>query len=173
MDNEILNNSDFQNILKQIKEQEKKHDVIINFDSSNIRDKDHLNCIWYGGEVGSITYRGYEIVIGAYGDISIGGMLKGKEFDFKDKNNSGRAFDEFGSIINDKSLKELISSQDSKNYLNFENNNWFEVDLIDPHDKWIDLFNYDHILSDNILECFEHIEDYFEYVDLAIEGKLN
>lgn len=164
---------DFNKRLREIKKQEEKYGVKIYFDGSNVRDKDHLNCIWYGGEVGSIDYKGYEIVIGAYGDICIGGIIKGAEFNYKDRNNSGRAFDEFGSNINDKSLKDLISSQDNNNYLSFENNNWFEVNLIGPCGKWISLCNCDNILSDNILECFEHIEDYFKYVDLAIKGDLS
>ena len=72
--------------------------------------------------------------------------------------------------MNDETLHELLNSEDENNYLCFENNNWFEVDLISPNGEWIDLFCADNILDDNLLDCLMDISYYFEYVEMAKKG---
>jgi len=159
-----------------LKEQEKKHGVEISFDREVIRDAKHLDCIWYGGPVGHIKYKDYKIEIGAYGDICIGGAIDGEDVYFKDKHNYGRFFEEFGGKLDDKLFYQLLDSPTEKNFLNLENSNWFEVDLYDPDGNWVDLCGMDNVLENNILDCFEDVSAYFEYVDLEIaerEADLN
>lgn len=91
-----------------------------------------MNCLWYGGEVGRIKYNDYDIVIGAYGDIRLYGKINGREIYFKDRNNSGDSFSEFGKLIDDELLYKLLQSEDEHNFLRMEDGNWFEVDLISP-----------------------------------------
>ena len=160
---DILNN-----FFESLHQQEEKLGVEIFLDKEDIRDEKHLNCLWYGGEIGKIKYRDYEIVISAYGDICLGGIIDGKEVHFVSKLNDGAAFSELGKMLDDESLETLINSDDSNNYLVYENNNWFEVDLIGPNGTWIDLSHADNVLSNNILECFEDVSEYFEYVDMEI-----
>ena len=161
---------DFINKLKEIFKQEEKYSVKIEI--SQLIDKDHLNCFWYGGQVGSIEYKGYKIVIGAYGDIGISGEINGSYVDFRDKSNSGAAYPdiaiEYG--VDDDQLYSLLYGN-GKDFLSFKNNNWFEVDLISPDGKWIDLSGADNVLDDNLLDCFADVSEYFEYVDWAINNE--
>ena len=72
--------------------------------------------------------------------------------------------------MNDETLHELLNSEDENNYLCFENNNWFEVDLVSPNGEWIDLCSADNVLDDNLLDCLMNISYYFEYVEWAKKG---
>lgn len=69
-----MTQEEFDKRMKEIKDQEKKLGVEIKI--TQLIDKDHLDCVWYGGEVGRIKYKGYSIVISAYGDIQIFGKSK-------------------------------------------------------------------------------------------------
>ena len=52
---------DFTTKLEKIEEEAKKHNVKV--DIYGIIDKDHLDCTWYGGEVGTITFEDGYILI--------------------------------------------------------------------------------------------------------------
>lgn len=160
----------FEEFFESLKEQEKKYGVSIQFSPDKLRDEKHLDCIWYGGEVGKITYRDYQIVIGAYGEIRLYGRINGEDIHFVGKNNVGEAYREFGNILDDESLYKLLDSNDPDNQLTLGNNNWFEVDLISPDGKFIDLFGMDNVLCNNILDCFSDVSEYFKFVDWEMEG---
>lgn len=163
-----MTQKEYELALSKIMSQEKTYGVKIHI--SDIIDKDHLDCTWYGGEVATIQYEGYIITIGAYGDIRLGGVINGEEIYVNDKNNGGEVYHELGRKLNDDQLYSLLHSEDENNYLCFENNNWFEVDLISPSDEWIDLCFADNVLDDNLLDCLMDISSYFEYVEMAKKG---
>lgn len=163
-----MTQEEFNNKLAEIKQQEEKYGVEIHI--TDLIDKDHLDCTWYGGEVGTIKYNGYVITIGAYGDVRLFGQIDGREVDIKDKNNAGRIYKELGSQLDDAKLYALLNGDRKKeDYLVFDNNNWFEVDLISPDGRWIDLCCADNVLSDNLLDCFSDVDTYFEYIEWAKE----
>ena len=172
-----MTQEEFDKRMKEIKNQEKKFGVEIEI--TQLIDKDHLDCVWYGGEVGRIKYKGYSIVISAYGDIRIYGKIKGQYVAVKDKGNNGSAYDVLARDyhLDDDAFYALAREYpdsfkgDKNNLLEFENNNWFEVDLISPSGEWIDLCFADNVLSNNLLDCFTNVEDYFEYVDEEIKRK--
>ena len=172
-----MTQNDFNKKIKQIYKQEQTLGVKINI--SQLIDKDHLDCTWYGGEVGSILYKGYTIVIGAYGDIRLSGKINGSDVYIVDKGNYGRAYQDLALDygVNDEILNKLNQGYpdsycgDEDNCLEFHNNNWFEVDLISPEGKFIDLCYADNVLENNLLDCFMNIEDYFEYVDSCFPQK--
>lgn len=153
-------------VLKNIKKQENKYFVKIHI--NEFRDESHLDCLWYGGEVARIEYRNYKIVIGAYGDIECEGRINGKEIYFKDRNNSGSAFSEIGAIVNDNKLHELLESNDPDNYLRLKEGNWFEVDLINPKGKWIDLCGKDNVLENDLIDNLSDVSEYFQFVENEI-----
>ena len=163
-----MTQKEYELALSKIMSQEKTYGVKIHI--SDIIDKDHLDCTWYGGEVATIQYEGYIITIGAYGDIRLSGIINGEEIYIKDKNNGGEVYNELGHKLNDETLHELLESEDENNYLCFQNSNWFEVDLISPNGEWIDLFCADNVLDDNLLDCLMNISYYFEYVEMAKKG---
>lgn len=163
-----MTQAEFEKRLADIKAQEEKYGVEIHI--TDLIDKDHLDCVWYGGQVGTIKYDDYIITIGAYGDIRLCGMVNGERVDIKDKNNGGRVYEVLGANIDDDRFHALLYGlNDDLDYLVFENNNWFEVDLISPKGEWVDLCGADNVLDDNLLECFSGVESYFEYVKWAKE----
>lgn len=169
----MMTQKEFDQKMQEIMAQEEKFGVKIKI--SQLIDKDHLDCIWYGGEVGSIEYRGYKIVIGAYGEIRICGKFKGEEVEFADKNSTGEIYRSLGVDyeIDDDALFALNSGESDYTYLYYENNNWFEVNLISPDGKFIDLStnrcSFDNVLEGDLLDCFSSVDDYFKYVDEEIK----
>lgn len=163
----------FEEKLRKIKAQEEKYGVTIEI--TDIIDRNHLNCVWYGGKVGRIqTPSGYTITIGAYGDIRLNGIIDGEEINIKDKSNGGSVYGEIGHKVDDNRLKTLLTADESdENYLRYDNNNWFEVDLISPSGEWIDLFYTDNVLDDDLLDCFMDIETYFEYIKDVMKNNQN
>ena len=172
-----MTQQEFEKRIKKIKEQEQKYNVKIEI--VNMIDKDHLDCIWYGGEVGRIIYKNYSIVILAAGEIRLSGKINGEEVRFVDKNNYGRLYEDLAIDYNidDEKFYALLDGYldsfkgDENNYLEFGNNNWFEFDLISPEGEWIDLCDADNVLENNLLDCFEGIEWYLEYVEEEIKER--
>ncbi len=66
----------------------------------------------------------------------------------------------------------LCKSSEENNYLKFIENNWFEAGLINSNRKWIDLCSCDNVFGDNLLDCFNDIESYFDYVQWAVRDKI-
>jgi hypothetical protein len=143
----------------------------VHIDIFNIIDKDHLNCTWYGGQVGCITMPdGWWISIEAHGEIRLEGEVKGHGYvDVTEKSNNGGVYDEIGRWCDDNKLHRLLNSGTDSDYLAFGNNNWFEANVISPDGEFFDMCFADNILDDNILACFEHVETLFGYVDAAKE----
>lgn len=172
-----MTQKEFEERIKKIKKQEQKYGVKIEI--INMIDKDHLDCIWYGGEVGRIIYKDYSIVISAAGEIRLSGKINGEEVRFVDKNNYGRLYEDLAIDYNidDEKFYALLDGYpdsfkgDENNYLEFGNNNWFEFDLISPEGEWIDLCDADNVLENNLLDCFEGIEWYLEYVEEEIKER--
>lgn len=155
--------------LNAILAQELSHGVKIELEP---HDEAHLDCTWYGGEVGRITYPdGWALVIEARGDIRLIGHLEGYgEVDLKDKNDGGEVWNELGRVMDDDRLYQALENdEEDSDFLYFSNNNWFELNAIAPSGVIVDLFNCDNILDNNLLECFEHIEVYEEYLSWAKE----
>ena len=150
----------FEKRLQNIKAQESELGVEITI--HNIIDKDHLDCTWYGGEVGTIKYPdGFVISIGAYGDIRMNGFFNGVEIDVSDKTNGGSVYREIGSFINDDQLKQLENADDDAcDFIVFRNNNWFEFNLITPDGRWVDLCCLENLIEGDLLSCFENVDEY-------------
>ena len=161
-----MTEKEFKARLAKIKSQEKRFGCKIEI--KDLIDKDHLNCVWYGGDVGAIKYKGCTFVIRAAGDIRLHGRIKGETIDIVDKSNSGRVYDELGSRLTDKEFEKLLNSEDEDNCLIYGNNNWFEVDMILPDGQYVDLSFGDNVLDDNILEAFEDVDEYFPYIAEAL-----
>lgn len=128
------------------------------------------DCLWYGGDVASITYKNAEFILAAKGCV-IGTLYKdGSELRrFKDKRESG----DFAHIINsympevntDSKLKALLNSDLSEDYINanklsaivLENNNWWEV----------------FIMLDNEDTCHSYTIDFTDNLDEAVQSIIN
>ena len=117
-------------------------------------DNDHLDSIWYGGDMVNIRVNHrYDAIITAAGDIRA--WIKG--YRYTDKNNGGM-FVEYlneNGIHNDTELKKAIQNGD----IEFEDNNWFEVIIWDKKKR--DYVNdYDNVVDLEPNDDFKWLKDY-------------
>lgn len=126
-------------------------------------DEEHLSHYWYGGECATIKHKGFTFSIQAIGDICCE-YQKGENYEFfKDKNNSGRFYNEMNNYI--KSDSDLYDAMERKELI-FDYNNWWECFVCDENEKFYDLmWALDSIrLDDAIEEVKGSIEETIEYI---------
>ena len=58
-------------------------------DEKTFIDDEHLDCVWYGGYIGGLRYKGYEVSIEVYGDVDIYGFVNGADFQYRNRSNTG------------------------------------------------------------------------------------
>ena len=88
-----------------------------------------------------------------------------EDIEIKDTGNNGYAYSEIGYSYTDSDIERF----EDEDKIEWDNNNWFEVNLIDPDGDWYDLGFTDNVLCDNLLDNFTDIKTYFEYVEDAIK----
>ena len=92
-------------------------------------DDDHLDCVWYGGYIGGLRYKGYEVSIEVHGDVEITGFMNGRDFLYKNKQNTG--------AMSDAELWDALNAdEEAENKVAFENNSWIEAFVKDPKGHW-------------------------------------
>ena len=96
-------------------------------------DDDHLDCVWYGGHIGGLRYKGYEVSIEVHGDVEIVGFMNGHDFLYKNKQNTGAmnmaASDALRTTFkSDAELWDALNAgEEAENKVAFENNSWIEA----------------------------------------------
>lgn len=98
-------------------------------------DDDHLDRVWYGGYMGGLKYKGYELSIEVQGDVCLAGEVNGEDFEYENRDNTGSksASDPLRNAF--KNDKELLSAlEDGEIY--YENNNWIEGFVKSPDGHW-------------------------------------
>lgn len=105
-------------------------------------DDDHLDCVWYGGHIGGLRYKGYEVSIEVHGDVEIVGFMNGHDFLYKNKKNTGAmnmaASDALRTTFkSDAELWDALNAdEEAENKVAFENNSWIEAFVKDPEGHW-------------------------------------
>lgn len=130
----------------------------------NYIDDNHKDCLWYGGDIAEIQYRGYSFYIGAYGDVRCSYYsgdrrdIESRELVYvKDKSNLGYFYGEMKHYIaND---EELLAAIDTYQ-LCVDNNNWFEFYVVSPEGNVVD------IGLDTVLDSLKIDEAVFEVLDM-------
>ena len=155
-----MTQEEFENRLAKIKAQENDE---IKIELYPI-DKDHLDCIWYGGEVGRIKYKDWTFIIGAYGDVRM--YIPDEDMTIRDRDETNYiVYDALGDRYTDDDLFKLID--DGK--IDLIDSNFFVIDLKTPDGEHFDLSEWDNYLENNLLDNFDCVEGYFHYIDDAIE----
>lgn len=119
-------------------------------------DSKHQDCLWYGGWVATVEYNGWKYYIEAVGDVYCTLYNhRGEELEeVRDKCNSGAFYKEMCPFIRDDThLSELIK----EGRLVFDHNNWFEVFIVAPDGKDIDLDLSGLLDSASINEAVEEV----------------
>lgn len=133
-------------------------------------DEQHKDCLWYGGQVASVRYKGLLFSLEARGDVDAT-LLDDKNHELcwsRDKTNSGgfRA-DMDRYLADDKSLADAKES----GRLVLKDNNWFEIFIQMPDAQWQ---NTTYVCNDDdlrecIIEMVENMDLMIEELDLEIE----
>lgn len=110
-------------------------------------DPARQDSLWYGGDCVTVEYKGYRFIISANGDV-IGDLLEvqkdgspPRNLEYvKDKGNRG----EFGAMLrryvdSDEHLSQILAGQDDEYSIELQNNNWWEVFVVDPQGQFHDL----------------------------------
>lgn len=164
-----MNTKDLKLEIEEIVKTGEKAGTEVYIDERNFIDKEHLDCFWYGGYLGSVTYRGYSIDIEVHGDVraTIFDKDGNEEYHYVNENNDGAySYSEVRNLIkNDAELQAFNES----GRICCENNNWVEIFLRDAEGEDSGLV-FD-VLGDNVLDAFklENVEWYKEIIDNFIE----
>jgi len=122
------------------KEHSNKNIEICFNDSISLR---RLDCLWYGGNVVDIKYKGYTFQIEAVGDVYVDlySARGGKHKCYvKDKNNGGNLISEmFSYFRSDKVLHNTLSDEPKRYRLEMQHGNWWECFVTDPAGRFHDL----------------------------------
>ena len=123
------------------------------------------HCLWFGGELASITYGGYTFYISAAGRVIISLLSK------KDSHIIGEVSDKFENgvfankmscyIENDAMIERLLEGTDSKYVLNVDDSNYFDMTIVDKNKKYHSGFenlDSEHIF-DAVAEVVEIMQD--------------
>lgn len=160
---QILNCPRVQDILlryKLLKAGISQGEMIIEFQQEIVSGK--CNCLWYGGDIVTITYKDIVYHIAAVGDVIASLQAKDDLHELarvKDKSNNGIFMDEMrGYIKDDARLDRLLQGNDPKNVLNIESGNWLEVYTENEQGEWCDALDSDSIL-DGIIETVSLIKE--------------
>lgn len=126
-------------------------------------DDDHLDCVWYGGYIGGLRYKGYEVSIEVHGDVEITGFMNGRDFLYKNKQNTGAmnmaASDALRTTFkSDDELVEAVQDGD----IAYENNNWIEAFVKKPDGSWS---TFSEVAEhDNVLDACADISCWLDWL---------
>ena len=102
-----------------------------------------LDCLWYGGSMVDVKYRGYTFHIEAIGDVyaDLYSVQDDSHLCYvKDKNNNGNFGSEMLSYFRtDKALSETFHEPPKKYVMEMQHNNWWECFVTDSQGVFHDL----------------------------------
>lgn len=105
-------------------------------------DDEHLDPVWYGGYIGGLKYKGYELSLEVHGDVEICGFMNGRDFEYVNRLNTGAmsltASDHLRMTFkSDAELWDALNAdEEAENKVAFENNSWIEAFVKDPKGHW-------------------------------------
>ena len=152
-----------QKVLAESREKAAELGVELHVDEDTFVDDDHLDTVWYGGELGWLKYAGYEVHFEVTGEVFITGTYNGEPFEYRNKNNDGamsrNADDALRSnFFSDEQFHEAIQNCD----IEYENNNWVEAHVKKADGEWIDEVVDD---ADDVLDVFSNITAWVDWLE--------
>lgn len=129
-------------------------------------DDNHLSSLWYGGEIATVKFPNGAIgCIDAIGDVcaTLTDLTDEHEIAYvRDKGNNGIFYCEMSPYI--KSDVD-IGRKEAEGELLFDNNNWWEISVVDKDGEWHDLMwasDCDDLYG-AIEDCIVGLVDYDDY----------
>ena len=154
-----MNRKNIVEAIESARKEAEENDAELDVKPEDFYDDDHLNCFWYGGLLGTLSFsNGWCVRIEVNGEVRLAGVIAGQEINYCNKNNSGAYLEDVRDIIpDDASLNAAVEAGD----ITFLNNNWVEYDFVAPDGTFHDLgFVSDNVLDDNVLDAFRDISAY-------------
>lgn len=132
-----------------------------------------LHCLWYGGSVAEVKYKGYTFSIDAIGDVyaNLYTARKYRHLEYlKDKSNNGVFASKMRQYFrSDKTLLKIIDGNHRKYSIDLLHNNWWECGITDPQGNWHDIMwvTDDDNLFSAILEVLTSLDETIEHINAA------
>ena len=167
-----INKAKIERKYKEMISEAKRLGVIPLTDKEIFIDDDHLNCVWYGGYIGGIKYKGYELSIEVNGDVEICGIVNGKDFEYVNRMNisamSANASDHLRTTFaSDAAFNETLQYGE----IEYSSNNWIEIFVSSPSGNWDEGKIADD--SDDVLDVCCNISSRFDYLEENFIKKRN
>ena len=126
-------------------------------------DDDHLDCVWYGGYIGGLKYKGYELSLEVHGEVVICGVVNGEDFEYVNRLNTGAmnmaASDHLRTAFkSDAELNEAIQNES----IELTANNWIEAFVQDPSGYWSEGVVVDE--TDNVLDACSDVSGWVSWL---------
>ena len=136
----------------------------IDIQISDFIDSNHLNSLWYGGHVATITLGQLSIDLDAVGDVCADLLFiddnKARHIYVKDKNNAGEFFGEMSSKIRgDDDLISLLQSGE----LSLDSGNWWEI-FVDYKGEHHDIGEVAVLNADNMNDAISEIMNMLDWL---------
>ena len=151
--------------IHQIETEAEAIGAVVVLDEDTFIDDEHLNCFWYGGEIGSIKFNnGWTVNISVSGEVRLNGQTaEGEEIDYVNKNNDGAWGEDVASIIHGDSH---LAALEDESLVEFGNNNWVEFNFTDPDGNFCDCgISMDNLLDDNVLDAFLPVSSFLDAIE--------
>lgn len=132
-------------------------------------DDEHLDPVWYGGYIGGLKYKGYELSLEVHGDVWICGFMNGCDFEYVNAGNTGAmsltASDNLRTTF--KSDAELWDAAnagpDAENKIEFNENSWVEAFVLYHDGKWSEGTVVDD--ADDVLDARGDISSWIDWLE--------
>lgn len=153
-------------IVRKARKEAERLGATLQLEVSNFIDQKHLNCFWYNGCIGVISFGGYTVSIEVRGDIGISILSEdlSEEIASFSYRNGHRPID-------DDELKELIPddralrNMDSVGRIYWSNNNWVEFVIFDENGREVTSpLCDDTVIDDDVSEAFDDMAWYIDRI---------
>lgn len=179
-----LNREEINKRVEELIAQYEEHGIELKLNADDIYDKRQYE-IWYGGEIAAFKYRNrYSVSIEVKGDVraDLNDENGGIAVRVKDKQDSGRFYDEMHPYIADDETLDRYLGYDGKNRtgearLVIWDNNWMEVQIYDNKEsRWLDigfvLENVGSVLDIGYEDVMQYVDCYvYQYEDQQEKSK--
>lgn len=141
-------------------------------------DDEHLDPVWYGGYIGGLKYKGYELSLEVHGDVEICGLVNGRDFEYVNRLDTGAM-----SLTASNHLRTTFKSDaelweaanagpDAENKIEVNKNSYVEAFVRHPDGKWSEGTVVDD--ADDVLDACGGISAWIDWLEEEFikEGKM-
>ena len=165
---DIMNKTFIENAFAAMQKVAKELDVILLTKEETFFDDNHLDCVWYGGEIGGFVYKNFKLVFEMNGDVELEGVVKGRSFYYRNSQNTGAmsfiASDTLRTAFkSDMELYSALEADENGTDIEFKDNSWIEARVFTSIGEYVGNMVIDW--TDNVLEACSSIKDMINWLE--------